>query len=127
MEFTAAVFNDRRPSNIQVCLAWLVPPFVNVAGFFEFLDEFEKRCFAITDAPAGHAGESDGIAIVVHAELLIALNCARAASQTEQSNGSERDPDYGAETKPSFHRIKPPRDCATRRVGERAGPSVNVR
>ena len=36
MDFTSAVLNQRRSSNIQVCLARLIAPFVNVPVLFEF-------------------------------------------------------------------------------------------
>jgi hypothetical protein len=72
--FAAAVFDFRRPADVQVRLFRLVAPFVRVLCFNEFCDEFIESCVTVTGTSAGYSSESDGIAIVVHAEFFVALN-----------------------------------------------------
>jgi len=52
MYLTAAVFDECRPSDIQVRLGWLVAPFVRVLSCFQFFDELSKCRVPVSDACA---------------------------------------------------------------------------
>lgn len=82
--FAAAIFNDRRPADVKLHGAWLVPPFVGVLSRREFFDELSKSCVAVADARSvtEHRIERRGLTVVVHSDLLVALNGAHTASQT---------------------------------------------
>jgi len=107
VNFAASIFNLRRTANVQVRLARLVAPLVGVLCCCEFRDELVESCITVANARTvtQYRVKANGFAIVVHAELLIALHSAGAGSETQQSNSCESRPDYGAETKLSLHWI----------------------
>ena len=98
----AAVLNDRRTTDVEMHLAWLVAPLVRVLSLREFRDKLVKRCMTVADARAvaQHSVETGWFTIVVHADLLIALNGACADCQAQQSNSRKRRKYNGAEAKP---------------------------
>ena len=84
MCLAAAVLNDCRASDIQVCLVWLIVPLVRVLSFCEFLDKLVKRRVPVTNACAiaKYCIETGGLTIIQQSELLVALKSACAYGQT---------------------------------------------
>jgi hypothetical protein len=121
MYLAATILDQCRASNIDVHLAWLVSPLMSVLGFFEFLNELSESRVPITNAGAVAQNliESRGFAIVEQPDLFITLNGASAYSETQQSKSSERRPECGSKSKPSFHMNLDLLDAAVSLVGAR--------
>src|SRR5215216_5968572 len=87
VRLATAILNQRRTSNVQLHITWLIAPFVCILGLFEFFDEFGECRVAISyaSAIAKHGVESRGLAVVIHPDLLVALNGTGACGKAQQS------------------------------------------
>jgi len=96
VRLATAVLNQRFTSNIQVHVAWLIPPGMCILGCCEFGDELIKRrvTIAYTRAIAKHRVEGCRFAVIQQPDLFVTLNGAGTRSQTQQSDRSHRRPDH---------------------------------
>src|SRR6185369_6341830 len=87
VRLAAAVLDQRVATNIQMHVARLISPGVRILGCRKFSDELiESRvAIAYAGAIAKHRVEGCWLTVVQQPDLLVALNGARARSQTQQS------------------------------------------